>query len=133
MIHEKRVLSGPPPEHVISKQGYILTCMHFAFLSRTLTLGLVLLVVPFLPASNIFFRVGFVIAERVLYLSSAGYCLLLAYSLGHCCCRWTKFRVGRFHIVLLNSELRPLLTAEIQSRHFSVSTAELGHIIVAFI
>uniref|UniRef100_A0A7N8XU38 dolichyl-phosphate-mannose--protein mannosyltransferase n=1 Tax=Mastacembelus armatus TaxID=205130 RepID=A0A7N8XU38_9TELE len=55
---------------------------------RTLTLGLVLLVVPFLPASNIFFRVGFVIAERVLYLSSAGYCLLLAYSLGHCCCRW---------------------------------------------
>ncbi|XP_067372894.1 protein O-mannosyl-transferase TMTC4 isoform X2 [Channa argus] len=59
---------------------------------RTLTLGLVLLVVPFLPASNIFFRVGFVIAERVLYLSSAGYCLLLAYSLGHCCCRWTRFR-----------------------------------------
>uniref|UniRef100_A0A8D0CPR8 dolichyl-phosphate-mannose--protein mannosyltransferase n=1 Tax=Sander lucioperca TaxID=283035 RepID=A0A8D0CPR8_SANLU len=47
---------------------------------RTLTLGLVLLVVPFLPACNIFFRVGFVIAERVLYLSSAGYCLLLAYS-----------------------------------------------------
>uniref|UniRef100_A0A8C4EDL0 dolichyl-phosphate-mannose--protein mannosyltransferase n=1 Tax=Dicentrarchus labrax TaxID=13489 RepID=A0A8C4EDL0_DICLA len=44
---------------------------------RTLTLGLVLLVVPFLPACNLFFRVGFVIAERVLYLSSAGYCLLL--------------------------------------------------------
>uniref|UniRef100_A0A3B4AVY4 dolichyl-phosphate-mannose--protein mannosyltransferase n=1 Tax=Periophthalmus magnuspinnatus TaxID=409849 RepID=A0A3B4AVY4_9GOBI len=43
---------------------------------RTLTLALVLLVVPFLPASNIFFRVGFVVAERVLYLSSAGYCLL---------------------------------------------------------
>uniref|UniRef100_A0A673CWF5 dolichyl-phosphate-mannose--protein mannosyltransferase n=1 Tax=Sphaeramia orbicularis TaxID=375764 RepID=A0A673CWF5_9TELE len=59
---------------------------------RTLTLGLVLLVVPFLPACNVFFRVGFVIAERVLYLSSAGYCLLLAYSLGLCCCRWTKYR-----------------------------------------
>lgn len=59
---------------------------------RTLTLGLVLLVVPFLPACNIFFRVGFVIAERVLYLSSAGYCLLLAYSLGHCCCRWSKHK-----------------------------------------
>lgn len=62
--------------------------------ARTLTLGLVLLVVPFLPACNIFFRVGFVIAERVLYLSSAGYCLLLAYALGHCCCRWSKYRVG---------------------------------------
>nr|XP_020489616.1 protein O-mannosyl-transferase TMTC4 [Labrus bergylta] len=59
---------------------------------RTLTLGLVLLVVPFLPACNLFFRVGFVIAERVLYLSSAGYCLLLAYSLGHCCCRWSKHK-----------------------------------------
>uniref|UniRef100_M4AG21 dolichyl-phosphate-mannose--protein mannosyltransferase n=1 Tax=Xiphophorus maculatus TaxID=8083 RepID=M4AG21_XIPMA len=59
---------------------------------RTLTLGLVLLVVPFLPACNIFFRVGFVVAERVLYLSSAGYCLLLAYSLGHCCYRWIKYK-----------------------------------------
>ncbi len=30
--------------------------------------GLLLLVVPFLPASNLFIRVGFVVAERVLYL-----------------------------------------------------------------
>ncbi|XP_072300969.1 protein O-mannosyl-transferase TMTC4 isoform X2 [Eucyclogobius newberryi] len=59
---------------------------------RTLTLALVLLVVPFLPASNIFFRVGFVVAERVLYLSSAGYCLLVAYSVGQCCTRWAKYR-----------------------------------------
>ena len=50
--------------------------------------------VPFLPACNVFFRVGFVVAERVLYLSSAGYCLLLAYCLGHCCSHWTKHRVG---------------------------------------
>uniref|UniRef100_A0A8C9TY34 dolichyl-phosphate-mannose--protein mannosyltransferase n=1 Tax=Scleropages formosus TaxID=113540 RepID=A0A8C9TY34_SCLFO len=48
---------------------------------RNLTFGLVLLVVPFLPASNLFFRVGFVIAERVLYLSTAGYCLILTYAL----------------------------------------------------
>ncbi|XP_055086621.1 protein O-mannosyl-transferase TMTC4 isoform X1 [Periophthalmus magnuspinnatus] len=59
---------------------------------RTLTLALVLLVVPFLPASNIFFRVGFVVAERVLYLSSAGYCLLVAYCVGQCCSRWAKYR-----------------------------------------
>ncbi|XP_064413712.1 protein O-mannosyl-transferase TMTC4 isoform X3 [Latimeria chalumnae] len=49
---------------------------------RILTLGLSLLVIPFLPASNLFFRVGFVIAERVLYLPSAGYCLLLTYGIG---------------------------------------------------
>ncbi|XP_043927170.1 protein O-mannosyl-transferase TMTC4 [Protopterus annectens] len=46
---------------------------------RILTLGLALLIIPFLPASNLFFRVGFVIAERVLYLPSAGFCLLLTY------------------------------------------------------
>uniref|UniRef100_A0A673KYS8 dolichyl-phosphate-mannose--protein mannosyltransferase n=1 Tax=Sinocyclocheilus rhinocerous TaxID=307959 RepID=A0A673KYS8_9TELE len=60
---------------------------------RTLTFGLVLLVIPFLPASNLFFRVGFVIAERVLYLSSAGYCLILAYAVGYCSCHWKKHKV----------------------------------------
>ena len=31
-------------------------------------LGVVLMVLPFLPASNLFFTVGFVIAERILYI-----------------------------------------------------------------
>ncbi|KAK6196139.1 hypothetical protein SNE40_001423 [Patella caerulea] len=43
---------------------------------RLLILCLVFLIVPFLPGSNLFFRVGFVVAERVLYLSSAGMCML---------------------------------------------------------
>ncbi|XP_051564755.1 protein O-mannosyl-transferase TMTC4-like isoform X2 [Myxocyprinus asiaticus] len=59
---------------------------------RTLTFGLVLLIIPFLPASNLFFRVGFVIAERVLYLSSVGYCLILAYAVGYCSCHWRKHK-----------------------------------------
>lgn len=46
-----------------------------------LILALALLILPFIPASNIFFYVGFVVAERVLYLPSAGYCLLLAVGL----------------------------------------------------
>ncbi|XP_035226369.1 protein O-mannosyl-transferase Tmtc3-like isoform X2 [Stegodyphus dumicola] len=33
---------------------------------------------PFLPASNLFFPVGFVVAERVLYAPSMGFCLLVA-------------------------------------------------------
>ena len=37
-----------------------------------------LLVLPFLPASNFLFPVGFVLAERVLYLPSLGICLLVA-------------------------------------------------------
>ena len=40
-------------------------------------MSLAMLVVPFLPATNLFFRVGFVIAERVLYLSSAGGVMLV--------------------------------------------------------
>jgi len=36
------------------------------------------MVIPFIPSSNLFFRVGFVIAERSLYLSSAGLCLFVA-------------------------------------------------------
>lgn len=45
-------------------------------IKRVLTMGLAIIVVPFLPASNIFFTVGFVVAERVLYLSSIGSCLI---------------------------------------------------------
>ncbi|XP_037395369.1 protein O-mannosyl-transferase TMTC4 isoform X3 [Pygocentrus nattereri] len=59
---------------------------------RTLTFGLVLLVIPFIPASNLFFRVGFVIAERVLYLSTAGFCLILAYAVAYCCCCWRRHK-----------------------------------------
>lgn len=39
-------------------------------------LAMAFLALPFLPASNLFFYVGFVVAERVLYLPSAGWCLL---------------------------------------------------------
>lgn len=49
----------------------------FFFLHRIILLGLAFVVVPFLPACNLFFRVGFVVAERVLYLSSAGFCMLV--------------------------------------------------------
>ncbi|KAI5634756.1 transmembrane and TPR repeat-containing protein 4 [Phthorimaea operculella] len=44
---------------------------------RVTVISLLLLVIPFLPAMNIFFPVGFVIAERILYIPSAGYCLFI--------------------------------------------------------
>ncbi|XP_041351653.1 protein O-mannosyl-transferase TMTC1-like [Gigantopelta aegis] len=44
-------------------------------------IALSLLIIPFLPASNLFFRVGFVVAERILYISSMGSCLLVGYGL----------------------------------------------------
>ncbi|XP_076059798.1 protein O-mannosyl-transferase TMTC4-like isoform X2 [Oratosquilla oratoria] len=45
--------------------------------SRCVLMGMALGIVPFLPASNVFFRVGFVIAERVLYIPAAGFCVLV--------------------------------------------------------
>ncbi|KAG8222707.1 hypothetical protein J437_LFUL002764 [Ladona fulva] len=46
--------------------------------SELVLVTLAMLALPFLPASNLFFHVGFVVAERVLYLPSAGYCILVA-------------------------------------------------------
>ena len=47
--------------------------------SPALTTGWVaMLFLPFLPASNVFFPVGFVIADRAMYLPSLGFCLLAA-------------------------------------------------------
>ncbi|XP_053670732.1 protein O-mannosyl-transferase TMTC4 [Anopheles nili] len=45
--------------------------------SKEITLSLALAIIPFLPACGIV-RVGFVIAERLLYLPSVGLCYLLA-------------------------------------------------------
>lgn len=44
----------------------------------SLTTGSALLVLPFVPASNLLVVVGFTVAERVLYLPSAGACVLIA-------------------------------------------------------
>ncbi|KAG5869830.1 hypothetical protein JTB14_001547 [Gonioctena quinquepunctata] len=44
-------------------------------------LGLLLLVLPFLPATNLFVTVGFVVAERVLYIPSIGSILLVVYGI----------------------------------------------------
>ena len=41
--------------------------------------GITLLAITFLPASNLFFLVGFVVAERVLFLPSMGFCILAAF------------------------------------------------------
>lgn len=61
-------------------------CLHcICSLRRTsspeLLVALLFLVFPFIPASNLFFRVGFVVAERVLYMPSMGYCVLISHGL----------------------------------------------------
>lgn len=50
--------------------------------SAAILLSIALLAFPFLPAANLFFYVGFVVAERILYLPSVGYCLLIGLGVG---------------------------------------------------
>ncbi|XP_069576395.1 protein O-mannosyl-transferase TMTC1 [Brachyistius frenatus] len=76
--------------------------------SREVLVGLLFLVFPFIPASNLFFRVGFVVAERVLYMPSMGYCILVAHGLGRLCSvvgRWgtTVLSVSMLLLLLLFS------------------------------
>ncbi|KAJ0069959.1 hypothetical protein NL108_017663, partial [Boleophthalmus pectinirostris] len=52
---------------------------------REVVVGLLFLVFPFVPASNLFFRVGFVVAERVLYMPSMGYCILVSHGVTRLC------------------------------------------------
>ncbi|CAH2277685.1 transmembrane and TPR repeat-containing 3 [Pelobates cultripes] len=47
--------------------------------SKTVLMSLCLIILPFIPASNLFFPVGFVVAERVLYVPSMGFCMLVAH------------------------------------------------------
>ncbi|XP_046394528.1 protein O-mannosyl-transferase TMTC1-like [Ischnura elegans] len=44
-----------------------------------LLLGILFLVLPFLPAANLLVTVGFVVAERVLFIPSLGFVLLVVY------------------------------------------------------
>lgn len=60
-------------------------------LRRDTVLALALLIVPFLPASGLV-GVGFVVAERVLYVPSMGFCALIALGLDKLCSMHKKRR-----------------------------------------
>ncbi|XP_074554804.1 protein O-mannosyl-transferase TMTC1 [Halichoeres trimaculatus] len=85
--------------------------------SREVLVGLLFLVFPFIPASNLFFRVGFVVAERVLYMPSMGYCILVAHGLGRLCSV-----VGRWGTTVLSVSMLLLLLL------FSWKTVQQNHV-----
>ena len=92
-----------------SRQQNPITSLHVIIIS------LAILVFPFVPASNLFFYVGFVIAERVLYIPSMGYCLLLAH--GVCTLHRTRCEnvvarrlfVGAFVCIILTYSARTVV------------------------
>ena len=75
--------------------------------SKITVISLALLVFPFVPASNLFFPVGFVVAERVLYLPSMGFCLLVALGvwrlMHHSRAVSTLVKVGLAYLLLAHS------------------------------
>ncbi|KAJ8373586.1 hypothetical protein SKAU_G00041660 [Synaphobranchus kaupii] len=85
----------PAPEHSGGEPGSLNGSEAHAVVRTTslpatenlVVFSLGLMAVPFLPASNLFFYVGFVIAERVLYIPSMGFCLLVAVGLRALCVR----------------------------------------------
>ena len=64
-----------------------------------LPLILSLIIFPFIPSTNLIAPVGFVVAERTLYLPSAGFCLLVAYGIRNIC----------DHKVLVSRAVSPLM------------------------
>ena len=68
---------------------------------RQMVVAIAWLILPFIPAANIFFPVGFVVAERVLYLPSMGFSLIV--SLGFH--RFVKVLRGLFHFIFLSNVL----------------------------
>ncbi|XP_062238899.1 protein O-mannosyl-transferase TMTC1 isoform X3 [Platichthys flesus] len=85
--------------------------------SREVLVGVLFLVFPFIPASNLFFRVGFVVAERVLYMPSMGYCILMAHGMGRLCAV-----VGRWGTTVLSVSMLLLLLL------FSWKTIQQNHV-----
>lgn len=59
-------------------------------------MGFLLGLLSFLPASNLMFTVGFVIAERVLYLPSAGFIIIIVLGIRRLCLNYFVQRVSKY-------------------------------------
>lgn len=64
-----------------------------------LVLGIMLLITPFMPATNLLVTVGFVVAERVLYIPSVGCVLLVVYGAQNL---WESIPKSRCIIIIMS-------------------------------
>ncbi|PRD39821.1 UNVERIFIED_CONTAM: tmtc2 [Trichonephila clavipes] len=77
------------------------TRLAFAGASDTLAMSMTLLIFPFIPATNLFFYVGFVVAERVLYIPSMGFCILVALGVDNFYRRCGSSKIWKWIIYIL--------------------------------
>ena len=67
-------------DHKSGRDGIVVP-MHISFFNSSFLLaifGISMMIISFIPASNLFFYVGFVIAERVLFIPSMGFSIFIA-------------------------------------------------------
>ncbi|XP_067670593.1 protein O-mannosyl-transferase TMTC4-like [Haliotis asinina] len=94
-----------------------------------LIMSVAVLGIPFLPASNLFFRVGFVIAERILYLSCAGFCMLVVLGARHVCLHLhstaKQLATGGFTLLVLVFVLRSMRRCQDYGGRITLYTSAL--------
>ncbi|KAI5093952.1 transmembrane and TPR repeat-containing protein 1 isoform X1 [Silurus meridionalis] len=91
---------------VLLALGMLMLCLHCVtslqkMKGREVLVGILFLVFPFIPATNLFFRVGFVVAERVLYMPSMGYCILVVHGLNRLCAVLSRWGAAALTISML--------------------------------
>uniref|UniRef100_T1JCJ3 dolichyl-phosphate-mannose--protein mannosyltransferase n=1 Tax=Strigamia maritima TaxID=126957 RepID=T1JCJ3_STRMM len=72
----------------------------------------ILLVIPFFPASNLFITVGFVVAERILYIPSLGFSILVVHGvcrITHRCKNSKQIIYAAFFILISIFTLKTLI------------------------
>ena len=73
--------------NVLSVLTYTVSCLAIAYglvaRHQGVLLCLLWIFIPMIPASNIFMKVGTLLAERLLYVPSLGYCCLVAFGIRH--------------------------------------------------
>ena len=84
------------------------------FERRLLQYSIILGALPFVPASNILVNVGFVIAERNLYLSVLGYVMVVSLGYRKISIKWR--RISKFSLLILMATF--LLKCQLRSKEW---------------
>nr|CAB3267131.1 transmembrane and TPR repeat-containing protein 3 [Phallusia mammillata] len=79
--------------------------------SKLSSVAVAMIVFPFLPASNLLFTVGFVVAERILYIPSIGFTLLVAVGLHKLrkAVKWDKLVFSFLTILIVTHALKTVI------------------------
>ncbi|XP_066948816.1 protein O-mannosyl-transferase TMTC1-like [Macrobrachium rosenbergii] len=80
-------------------------CIVKGEMSRVTLLSVAMVVLSFLPATNLFFTVGFVVAERILYIPSLGWSILVSIGANRC----GRYRAPFLLLLLILFSCRTLL------------------------